>query len=491
MDRDFSRVEPLPRLERHPSGGAHPPWRQSGRAKLFGLVFGITILMGVIWTLLQPAVYRSSATVLMSAPSAIDAMATEVDIQSVAIQRRILLGRDITRRLLAQIGDSHALGLDSSYLRDVLQVDPVPDTNLVEMIAQGEDSRVLPILVNTWIDVYLEVRAQDIQLNKQQTLQIVEGELDGLTTKLEETREELADYRNENDIISAERQENEVLARLDGLNSALNTAIEEEVKTRAYLDTLREILRRGQSVVPQSERRDLETLETELRELQVQMLEMTKRYTMEYINKQPNLRDIPARIEELEGQLAMALAQGRDTELAAAQQAHAAALQTVGDLQQKLDDQKQQVAQFNTIYATHQALVEDLARLEEVNREAQARLVQVEVRQVDKYPQVSVIDRSGEESERIGPDYLVLLGGTLAAALGLGVLSVWLYGFLGPRTAEPAYVTLSGVHMYPQEVSGKLAYTPQPNPKLDGAATRLLEGQEGDLKAPEKDIDRI
>jgi len=447
--------------------------------------------MGVIWTLLQPAVYRSSATVLMSAPSAIDAMATEVDIQSVAIQRRILLGRDITRRLLAQIGDTHALGLDSSYLRDVLQVDPVPDTNLVEMIAQGEDSRVLPILVNTWIDVYLEVRAQDIQLNKQQTLQIVEGELDGLTTKLEETREELADYRNENDIISAERQENEVLARLDGLNSALNTAIEEEVKTRAYLDTLREILRRGQSVVPQSERRDLETLETELRELQVQMLEMTKRYTMEYINKQPNLRDIPARIEELEGQLAMALAQGRDTELAAAQQAHAAALQTVGDLQQKLDDQKQQVAQFNTIYATHQALVEDLARLEEVNREAQARLVQVEVRQVDKYPQVSVIDRSGEESERIGPDYLVLLGGTLAAALGLGVLSVWLYGFLGPRTAEPAYVTLSGVHMYPQEVSGKLAYTPQPNPKLDGAATRLLEGQEGDLKAPEKDIDRI
>ena len=117
--------------------------------------------------------------------------------------------------------------------------------------------------------------------------------------------------------------------------------------------------------------------------------------------------------------------------------------------------------------------MEDLAGLEELNRETQARLVQVEVRQVDKYPQVSVIERPGS-AERIGPDYLVLLGSTLAAALGCGILSVWLYGFLGHDKAPPAYVTLQGVHLYPQEVSGKLAYTSQPAPRLDAAGTPLL-----------------
>ena len=103
--------------------------------------------------------------------------------------------------------------------------------------------------------------------------------------------------------------------------------------------------------------------------------------------------------------------------------------------------------------------------------------MQVEVRQVDKYPQVSVIERPGSTSVRIGPDYLVLLGSSLVAALGCGILSVWLYGFLGHDKVQPAYVTLSCVHMYPQEVSGELAYTPQPDPRLGQSDARLLEGE--------------
>ena len=97
---------------------------------------------------------------------------------------------------------------------------------------------------------------------------------------------------------------------------------------------------------------------------------------------------------------------------------------------------------------------------------------------MEKYPQVSVIDRAGPESERVGPDYLLLLGATLAAALGAGVLSVWLYGFLGPRPAAPAYVTLSGVHMYPQDVSGQLTYSAAPEQRIGRSQTRLLTSEE-------------
>jgi hypothetical protein len=32
--------------------------------------------------------------------------------------------------------------------------------------------------------------------------------------------------------------------------------------------------------------------------------------------------------------------------------------------------------------------------------------------------------------------------------------AVWLQGLLSPQRDQPAYVTLSGVHLYPQEVSG-------------------------------------
>ena len=153
------------------------------------------------------------------------------------------------------------------------------------------------------------------------------------------------------------------------------------------------------------------------------------------------------------------------------------------DLQQKFDDHKAGVAKFNRIYATHQALADDLARLEELNREAQARLVQVEVSKVEKYPQVSVIERSGGVSSRIGPDYLVLVGGILAAAVALGVFSVWLYGYLGQRKPEPAYVTLSGVHFHPQESGGALVSGNQPDQRISRSDMPLLEEEYGDSEA--------
>ncbi len=483
------KMEPRPRSERY-LDNPEEPWHRSTRARLFGLVAGLTLVFGVIWTLSQPVVYRSSATVLMSAPTAIDAKVSEADIQSVAIQRKILLGEDITRRLADELDTTWALGLDAVELRQLLQVNPVPDTNLVEMSAQGSDGEILPLVVGSWIDVYLAVRAEDIEQRKSQTLLVVQDELDGLAEKLEQARSALDDYREKHEIISVERQENEVLARLDGLNKALNNAIEEEAKTKAYLDTLRAAIAGGAQVVPQGDRRDVEAMDTELRELQVQMLEMSKRYTPEYIEKQPQLRAIPERIEELKAKLARALSQGRAAELANATQAHAAAQQTAADLQRKLDQHKQEVAQFNTIYATHQALAEDLASLEQLNRDTQARLVQVEVRQVEKYPQVSVIERPGRESERIGPDYLLLLGGTLVAALGLGIFSVWLYGFLSPKRDQPAYVTLSGVHMYPQDVSGQIAYSTQPDPRLSQDSTPRLEKSGEDVASSGVDTER-
>ena len=475
MENDVHRVEHLSRSEPYPNAQYEEPWHRSGRARLFALVFGLTLILGLAWTLFQPVVYRSSATVLMSAPKDIDAAISEADVQNVAIQRTILLGSEITRRLLLDLEEQYSVELDPIYLRSVLLVEALPETNLVEMAAQGDADELLPIVVDTWINVYLEVRAEDIAQRKSKTLQLVQDELDGLAIKLDGARDALEQYREDHEILSVERLENEVMSRLDGLNKALNTAIEEEVKAKANLETLRQAIRRGEKVVPRSDSRGVAALEAELQALRARMMELTKRYTMDYINKQAQYRAIPERIKELERELSGAYNQGRQVELAATEQAYAAARQTVQDLQQKLDNHKAGVVKFNRVYATHQALADDLARLEELNREAQARLVQVEVRQVEKYPQVSVIEPPASQAERIGPNYLVLIGGTLLTALGLGLFSVWLHGFLGHKREQPAYVTLSGVHFHPQDANGGLAYAGQQNPGLAQTVSKLLQ----------------
>jgi len=492
MDRTIPTIESLPRFAPYSDTEAHTPWHRSIRAKLFAVVFSLTLALGLGWTLLQPKVYRSSATVLMSAPSAIDAKIEKADLQSVAIQRRILLGREVTDGLLSELGTNAPEDVDLHYLRDVLRVEPVADTNLVEMIAQGADADVLPTLVDTWIDVYLNIRAIEVQHNQEQTLKVVEDQLSGLADKLDQARDALANYRNQNHITSVDRQQNEELARLDGLNTAYNNAVKAEVKAKAELASMRKAIAAGVNIVPPSERESVEAMENELRILQKQLTQLNKTYTPNYVRNQPRTREIPVRIAELEAMLATEQEKGQDLMLANAAQAHAAALQAVEEFQQKLALQEKVAANFTTIYTKHQALAKDLAELEELHRETQSRLVQVQVNQVEKYPQVSVIDRPGLVSERIGPDYLLLLGSSLAAALGMGVLSVWLYGFLGHRPAKPAFVTLSGVHMYPhqQEVSGQLPYSNPAGHRIGKSDTRLLTSEDAPAAPDENPADK-
>ncbi|WOJ92778.1 hypothetical protein R0135_13415 [Congregibacter variabilis] len=450
------------------------------RRRIFTLSALTVLVIGLLYTAFQPAVYQSSATVLMSAPTAIDEQMLDADVQGVTIQRRTLTGSEITRDLVARLKQDYASDLDPLELRRILDVVPVPETNLLELTATGAERELLPPLVETWIDVYTSVRTRDIENRKSQTLTEVQDELDGLADKLASARLALEQFRADNEIISMERQENAVLAQLDGLNTSLNNAVEEEVRSKSYLDTLRASLSAGEQVVPQSERSDVAAMSQQLAELKSRLGELRARYTDDYIRKDPRLREIPEQVEKLELELGQAYARGTQAELNNAEREYAAARESVANLNRRLDEHKKAVADFNTIYATHQALAEDLARLEELNRETQARQVQIQVRQVDKYPQVSVIDWPAPEAPRIGPPYLMLLGGTLLAAIGAGIFGAWLYSYLHPRSASPAYVTLTGVHMYPQDAAQALEQIPGEAARLETAASaaRLSHSEE-------------
>lgn len=454
------------------------PRRSSVRVRLFTIVFGTGLVIGFLWTVFQPMVYRSSATVLMSAPDAIDAAISEADVQNVAIQRTILLGGDITARLRDTLSEQYEHDVDPLSLRALLRVEPVADTNLVEMAAVGDEDLLLPVVVDTWIAVYLDVRRQAVEQSRAETMTAVQDELVGLQVRIEQARDALEQYRVDNQILSVERQENEVMSRLDGLNRALNTAVEEEVKARANLDTLRLAIQRGDKVVPKADTRSVAQLERELEELRARLLELNKRYTDEYIAKQAEYRAIPERIAELESRLVATYSQGQSTELRAAEQAHAASVQAVADLEQKLQAHKAEVEQFNRVYAAHEALAGDVERLEELHRDTQARLVQVEVRQVENYPQVSVIEPPATRAQRIGPNYLLLVGGTVVGSTALAVFVVWLHGFLAGQREPPAYVTLSGVHVYHPDEAAELPVG-EAQPKLASAASRLLRNEQG------------
>ncbi len=457
------------------------PWFRSSRFIIFVIVFIVSAVISLTYNYSRPAVYRSSATLLTSAMTAIDRESTAADIQHVAIQKQILLGHELVAetlsRLKASTTSEAVLQLTPADIQNFLNVEPVADTNLVEIQAEGTDPDFLPLLINTWIDVYLYARAEDIKKLTGNTTRIIEDELKGLADKINSTRAELEDFRKINDISSIGRDENEPVARLNGLNESLNKASEDEVKAKANLDAVKLAIARNQAVVPDQEQGTLQDLEKRLQELQEKLAEFDKRFTRDYLNKQPTLKVIPEQIKKLEAEIKDKREYGKKIVLTEAENNYVAAQQTVKEIRAQLDEHKKQAAAFTSKFTEHEALKTDLEGLEKLYRETQERLVQVQTSHKEKYPQVTVISRAHLSMVPVRPDYsrdaLIAVVGSLFS----GLFIVWIFDYLTRKQEQHAAITLSGIHMYNPVAADMLNYQ-QP------AARQIEQRQTNALASP-------
>ncbi|CCE25437.1 GumC family protein [Methylotuvimicrobium alcaliphilum] len=427
-----------------------PPQRWFlSRLPIFLGVFLSALLIGLAFNYSRPAIYRSTATLLTSAMTAIDQVSETADIQHVAIQRQILLGRELLDETLKRLEITYPqANLTLEDVKEILQVQSLPDTQLVEMQAEGEMPEILPVLINTWIDVYLDARAAEIESSKGKTIQIVKDELGELEIKIEQARNALIEFRNEHDIASTERQENTVLAKLTGLTAALNNANEAEVKAKARLEAVEKAIEEGQAVVPTQDQRSLDQLEQRLQQLREKLAEFDKRYTREYLARQPSMRFIPEEIKKLEKEIAAKQQYGTRIVHTDAMQEYQAAKMTLDRIRQQLEDHKRMASEFSSRFAQHESLKADLDGLEKIYRETQERLVQIETRPVEKYPQVTVIDRAFLARDPISPNYnrdtlIIVIGSVM-----LGLFGVWLAEFLHPPREKQSDDALSALSAY-------------------------------------------
>jgi uncharacterized protein involved in exopolysaccharide biosynthesis len=478
-------IEQLNPVEPGPPTADQVPWQRSLRVRLFLVTFLLVAAIGLVITFAQRPVYESQATLLTSARQTIDLASTAADPQHVAIQRQLLLGEELILATLSRLRAEGYQDMDAKDIRSQLAVEAVPDTNLVAMTATGTDAELLPRMINTWIDVYLQARAAEIEEISGHTVRLINEELQQLAQKLEQARAELAAFREANGIISGERTENEALSRLNGLQRSLNNALEEEVKARSKLESLSDAAARGDTVIPRGDQQALIKKEAELDKLETQLADLNERYTQEYMALQPSMRVIPDQIEELRAEIESIKKLGNQKVLEETRQDHANAQRAVANIRAQLEEHKQQAKDFSAIFAEHRARVSDLENLELINRETQARLTQIETRQVGKYPQVTIITRATVSETPIGPEYGRNTLISLAAALVASVFAVWLAGFLNPALAPRTTVSTANVYLH-----RGIGAEPRPEPRatqiekdsqlgLDSNPSGKLPGPEG------------
>jgi len=447
------------------------PWFRSRRFVIFVVSFLLCITISLGYVFSRPEIYQSSATLLTVAKTAIDQVSGDADIQHVAIQKQELLGSE----LLAETSRRLEMpGVKVTDIRRMLDVRGIKETNLVEMIAEGPDATVLPKLINTWIDVYLAARAAEITKLTGNTAQIIEDELSGLSEKINIKRVELGRFRQDHDISSVGREENEALARLSGLNESLNVANEEAVKAKSRLDSLNTAISRGRTVVPQADTRTLSLLEKRAQELREELEELDRRYTREYMKLSPSLKVVPQKLAALEVEIKQLRQSGQSIVLEDAKQEYNAAQQTVRSIRSQLDEHKLTAAEFTTRFTEHDALQSDLEALELLYRDTQERLVQIKTRYAGKYPQVDVVERAFLSSDPIRPHYWLDALIAVVGSILFSLFCVWIIEFLMRKEQPQSAVNLSGIHLYQGDAPEMLGH-PQHQNKLPQQEQYVLE----------------
>lgn len=446
------------------------------RLAVFLLTFLLCLAIGQYYNFQRPPVYRSSASLLTVAPPEIDQQIAEADLQHVAVQRQRLLSKpmldEVASRLQNENSESAMPALSAYQLQPMLSVVAIPETNLVDVRAEGPDAALLPRLVNTLLNSYLAARAAEVRSDSAATTDALRTQYEDLGRKIKLKRTELDQYRRDNDILSIGRDENQVLARLNGLTASLNSASEEEVKAKAKLDAIQAADRRGEAIVPDEDKRTLAQMEHRAQELREQLAELDSRYTRSFFQLDPKMGVLPKQLAELERKISDYHKNGRDIVTTSAQQEYAAAHQSVQELSRQLEEHKQKATEFTARFVEHEAHQEDLSRLEELYRGTEERLVQIEVENRQKYPQVKVVEWAFQPNEPVRPPYLRDAGIVLAGSVGLALFAVWLVDFLRPKAREASSATLTGVAFYPPR--GALPIEQERSVSQLGAKTALV-----------------
>ncbi len=457
--RGLPQIEVVTRSEQDQSPPA-PPRRVTSLLLWFLAAFALVLVPASIWNFSRPPVYRAAAAVLTIVPQSRSGFGgNSPDVQHVAIQRQLLLGRELLADTLARVHETPQASdllepplLTPDDLRPLLSVDPIPSTNLVEMSATGGKPDLLAAIVNEWLAAYEGLRQREISDQVGERLQQLDEQAISLEDKIQQKRLALDGFRERHDIVTLERDNNQALNRLRTLQDSLAKAEEESIQARAQLQALQAALTNGETVMPKDQAAALGSLQEKAAELRVKVAQLKKRYTEMFIQSDPNKRALPEELARVEARIEEMTRQGLRDVVNEARQAVDATTGRVLALQRELREQKLTASRFSTSFAEYEDLKSDLTALETMQRETEGQRVALETEAVDEYPQIEVIEPAYAPRDPVQPHYLRDLGYSAAAGAALGLATVLMLLFLDAK-AHPrgAPVPVTGVRIWRED----------------------------------------
>ena len=407
--------------------------RRSNRRRLrvFLLVFLLVLVPGLVWNFMRPAEYMASARVQIN-PGRVAAPASGGEAARSEAELLTQAQKLTSRPLLEKVaGKLAGQGLELSggdaavQLQRMIRVVPIAGTEVVEVQAVGARPEQLATALNVLLEAYRDEMKATFGSESGESLDKARSEVERLTKAVQERRARLDAFRSENGVLSPERDENEAVAQVKGLATALNAANEKAAQAEARLLALRETVANGRGASAAKDDPTLAAMENRAAMTREELREMDRVYTPEYMNLDPRARALKTRLIELERQIDVQRVASQQAAIAAAEQERASARATVERLQAQINAQKAGIQSFSSRFTQVKSQEDDLAQIEKASRDAMERYALLEASDRSRQPGLKLLESASVPRRPFRPDYLADAAIVLGLAFGLGLLAMW------------------------------------------------------------------
>ncbi len=491
-----------PNLKELPS-----PTQRANRRKLF-VFLGVFVVAGaasLIYTYSRPAEYRASARVQINPGSVqVESIRPTGGSQGTDAPRpfltelQVLTSRPVVeataKRLEATFGGRiSALGSDPvTVLQTSLTASPAGGTDIVELAATGADAELVTALVNEVIATYKDQLEKAYRDTSGEALAQIDEEVTKLAARVAAKRRTVEDFSARHNVVSLEREENQVLSRVRGAGTALNNANEKLAAAEGKLRSVEEAAAQGKSVVRARDNPTLANLEQRASQIREELRELERSYTPEYLALDNRVRAQRTRLAELDRQIASQRELSQQASLAEAREEVASARETVSRIQQQIAGDRSAVQAFSTRFNEYKAMREELTQLESLYRDTTQRKAKLEAGERARRPAVKVVEAASVPREPWRPLYTRDAGISVAGSFLLALLAMWVVELFNRHDPQPTILVPQPM-AYPIGGGGYVGQLGAPRggqPALGGVAAPMLPGGPSGLLTVEPTLPR-
>jgi uncharacterized protein involved in exopolysaccharide biosynthesis len=405
------------------------------RAVLFLGIFAIVAGGGLLYDFSRPAVYRATARLSVDPPGVDDAAAkAQFAISEALALRRSEFVDPVMKHLGAQNASEEA---NASSFERQLTTEVVPQTNVIELRAEGADRNRLVEALGAWIEVYQGSRKESDRQEVDETLVEAKHELQVADRAIDGKRREMEAFRQRYGISSIEREENLGTSRLKGLQAALNDAETKEVTAEARLKAVDESIAQGKGYVRAADKAAIGNLEMRAVELREKIKDLEHDFTPQYLALDPKFKALRANLARIEKQIESEKDRSQKAALAEAQEELAGAKRASLKIREQADALKQENQSFSMRFVELRRMAADLEQLQDARRTAADRLRKLESARKPAAVRVQVLTAPTAEQDPVSPNYFRDAAYSLGAGIALAIGAVWLWDYLRKKTPVP------------------------------------------------------